>query len=203
MTTKVRVEYARKISEASTYQSTSYGGSVEFDIPKDAEWQAEYQAAFAVLKTIVDSQIQQVSSPSSGDVAAPPAAAAAAEPPAATAEQPVASAAAAAVVVEVPDPDELVSYSGAKVVFDPEEKQDVNGKVYITVRLDHPELPGRYRHGKSYEPDVIHVVETLRKGDRVDVSGHFERPWQDRKGQMQAALTIAEVERIKPEPAAK
>lgn len=160
--TIIRVDYTRT-ETGGQGSGVSLNGAVELNVDPDKNWVEEWGAAYGALRAQVDSAFSE----------SPPTAPEPDEDPADATDE-VSQAPAIVPGVEV-------EYTGCRIMFDIEHKPaTAQRRENARMRIGNPAIPGQYVYAKSFEPDIIAEMKRLRKGDMVDITGHFDKPWTKR-----------------------
>jgi hypothetical protein len=165
----IHVEYIRT-SKSADGTSTRVGGALDLPLADDTQWQSVWRDTLTDLRGLVESTAVRAPSSESPNRGEPPDPEGRADGDSeATAE------------VSQPSPivpGENVTYSGCRVMFNPEHKSATpNRKENVRMRIGNPAIPGRYVDAKSFEPEVMSAMRALRKGDIVNIEGFFDKPW--------------------------
>jgi hypothetical protein len=169
---RIQVAYSRKVSQQvadGKFETISLGGSVEFDVPENEQWQESYEGAYITYKLIVD-QLLDEAVPKAQVVASTPA-----QLPGeriAPKQQPLPSANTGGIVAH-----EQVSFTNCRVI-NKEVKMTRTNKEFCSVFIRNADqIPGQSTNAKSFEPQIVARLKALNEGDMIDVAGYFE-PWK-------------------------
>lgn len=183
---ELQVEYRRQQKVDDT-EKVSVGGSISVEVPEDADLQSEWTAVFAVLRSTVDQALGFALPQPDGSSPDEPATPKVSQDPSIVEDD------------DPPpnvDPDTPIRLTACRVQFGPEQSKDRTGRDYARIRIGHDDVPGRYVHIKSYDPEVMGVIKQLRKGDAANVEGSYEKPWRGSDNKWKFALIVTSVERV-------